>query len=386
MTLQLLNPWTEREAVSATWRALSSAAAPSYFLSPGWVDTWLDHLPPDAGVQLAVLRDGEGPAAAAFLGHARVVRQRLFHSTAYLLNQTGCRDVDQVYIEDNDFLCRPGVNLSIRDLLAALPGEWEELYLSGVDPRGAAGRMLDRVEAPYQALIANRIPAPYVDLAAVAASGKDYLAALSSNTRSQIRRCYKQYEARGPLTRDVAADTASALEIYDDLVKMHQHWWGLRGQKGAFANPWFHDFHRSLVERRFASGEIQLVRVRCGAVTAGAVYNFVWNGRVFFYQSGFRPEEDNRLKPGFICHTEAIRHSLERGHAVYDFMASFDEYKVRMSTHQRELVWARVQKPRLKFTVERAMRAGALRAVAEYRKVKAGRKRAPRVAAAESAC
>jgi CelD/BcsL family acetyltransferase involved in cellulose biosynthesis len=271
-------------------------------------------------------------------------------------------------------------------LLAQLPGRWEELYLSGVDPRGTTGRLLDRVAAPYQVLIANRIPAPYVDLAAVAANGKDYLAALSANTRSQVRRCYKGYEARGPVTREVARDTAAALEIYDELVTLHQRWWRLRGESGAFANPWFHQFHRSLIERRFAAGELQLARVRSGESTVGCLYNFVWNGVVSFYQSGFRPEEDNRLKPGFICHTEAIRHNLACGHAVYDFMASFDEYKLRMSTHQRELVWARVQKPRLKFTIERAMRAGALRAIAQYRKAKSGRKRAARVQVAEPAC
>ena len=57
-----------------------------------------------------------------------------------------------------------------------------------------------------------------------------------------------------------------------------------------------------------------------------------------------------------------------------------------MSTHQRELVWARIQKPRLKFALERALRAGALRAAAQYRKVRSGRKRPPRLEAAETAC
>ena len=87
----------------------------------------------------------------------------------------------------------------------------------------------------------------------------------------------------------------------------------------------------------------------------------------------------NRLKPGFVCHTEAIRHSLEQGLATYDFMASFDDYKERMATHRRELIWARVQKPRLKFAIERAARAGAFRAL-EYRKAWSGRKRAARTA------
>lgn len=386
MTLDLLNPRTNFDAVQAIWQALTAECPHSFFLSWGWIDTWLACLPADADVQLAVARQDGEPVAAAFVGHARMVRQKLFRSTAYLLNQTGSRVLDQLYIEDNAFLCRESVNLSLSDVLAQLPGAWEELYLSGVDPRTPTGRMLERVASPYQVLIANRIPAPFIDLAAIAASRKDYLAALSSNTRSQIRRCYKLYETGGPLVREVASDISSALDIYSELVNLHQHWWKLRGQNGAFASPWFDRFHRMLIERRFKAGEIQLIRVRRGVETIGCLYNFVWNGTVSFYQSGFRPEDDNRLKPGFICHTEAVRHNLELGRSVYDFMASFDEYKVRMSTHQRELVWARVQKPRLKFLVERVMRAGALRAVAQYRKAKSGRKRPARAQVAEPAC
>src|SRR3954467_14881451 len=100
MTVHFLNPRTDRDAVTATWQTLAETATHSYFLSWGWVETWLDNLPQDAKVQLAVVRDGAEPVAAAFLGHAHVVRQRLFHSNAYLLNQTGSHTVDQLYIED----------------------------------------------------------------------------------------------------------------------------------------------------------------------------------------------------------------------------------------------------------------------------------------------
>lgn len=381
MTVELLDPRTNRAAVMAAWRELSIETPRSYFLSPGWVEAWLDHLPAEASVRLALVRQDGEPSAAAFVGSARVVRQRVFRSRALLLNQTGRQGVDQVYIEDNDFLCRPGFTFPLRDFLAQMPGEWEELYLSGVDPE-----MLNRAGQPYDVFVMNRIPAPYVDLAALAASKKDYLGALGSNTRSQIRRCYKLYAERGPIETEIAATAGQAIEIYDELVSLHRRWWGLRRDKGAFANPWFYNFHRALIERRLDAGEIQLLRVRAGADTIGCIYNFVWNGSVFFYQSGFRPEEDNRLKPGYVCHTEAIRHSLAAGLATYDFMASFDEYKARMSTHQRELVWARVQKPRWKFAIERAARAGALRALAHYRKAKAARKRPARAQVAGSAC
>jgi len=66
---------------------------------------------------------------------------------------------------------------------------------------------------------------------------------------------------------------------------------------------------------------------------------------------------------------------------VYDFMASFDEYKERMATHRRDLVWARIQKPKLKFTVERKLRTVALWAAARYRAAQSGRRRPSRLEA-----
>ena len=384
MQIEFLDARQDRRTIEAIWKELAAVCPHSYFLSWGFVETWLESLPDDIVFKLAVFRERNAIVAAAFLGHSRVVRQMVFRSDAWLLNQTGNRRLDQHYVEDNAILADPAARITLRDLLSQLPGTWDELYLSGVDPRSATGKLLERVDAPYRLLIANRIPAPYIELAAV--RQKDYLALLSSKTRSQVRRCYKLYQGRGALCREVAADVASALEIYTELVDLHQSWWQQRGQRGAFASSYFAGFHRGLIERRFAAGEIQLIRMRCGQQTIGCLYNFVWNGTVSFYQSGFRIEDDNRLKPGFICHTEAVRHNAECGHAVYDFMASFDEFKVRMATHQRELVWARVQKPSLQLAIERVMRAGALRAMAQYRKAKSGRKQPARVRAAETAC
>lgn len=113
----------------------------------------------------------------------------------------------------------------------------------------------------------------------------------------------------------------------------------------------------------------------------GCLYNFDYRGAVSFYQSGLRIEPDNRRKPGYICHAEAIRHSLAGGRDVYDFMASFDEYKERMAPHRRDLVWARIQKPKLKFTVERKLRTVALWAAARDRAAQSGRRRPSRLEA-----
>src|SRR5215831_5633305 len=106
MQLDLIDPRSPEAA--AVWQELAAACKHSYFLSWGWIEYWLSTLPAAADVKLAVFRDGTTPVAAAFLGHAPVVRQHLFRSTAWLLNQTGDRSLDQLYIEDNAFLVRPG--------------------------------------------------------------------------------------------------------------------------------------------------------------------------------------------------------------------------------------------------------------------------------------
>jgi Acetyltransferase (GNAT) domain len=376
---ELLDVFRDRSEVASVWKELAAVSPHSYFLSWGWMENWLDSLPRDCSLRLAVLRQGEVPVAAGFFGYGKVLRQRVFRSTAYLLNQTGDRTLDQFYIEDNALLCAPGAGNPLPALFGLLPHRWEEIYLSGLNPERPPASGLSEVPAPYRVLVANRIPAPYVDLREIARKGGDYLAAVSSNTRAQIRRSYKLY---GGIRTTVAADRTEALDIYGEMVDLHRHWWKRRGQRGAFASEYFRALHRRLIERRFDAGEIQLIRVSNGQSTIGCLYNFDYAGAVSFYQSGLRLEQDNRLKPGYVCHTEAIRHNLKLGRDIYDFMASFDEYKQRMGTHRRDLVWVRIQKPMLKFAAERVLREAALWAAARYRQARSGRKRPARLEAA----
>ncbi|MGZ3478659.1 MAG: hypothetical protein ACXVCJ_29425, partial [Polyangiales bacterium] len=72
----------------ALWRELEAKAKPAYFLTSGWIDTWLESLPcepPD----LVALFDGERAVAAFFLGSRRLLRHHFVPSRARFLNQTG---------------------------------------------------------------------------------------------------------------------------------------------------------------------------------------------------------------------------------------------------------------------------------------------------------
>ena len=90
-----------------------------------------------------------------------------------------------------------------------------------------------------------------------------------------------------------------ALAAFDLLSDFHRSRWG---RKGAFANPGFRPFHEELIARGIPAGAVRISRTLVGDQTVGVVYNFVHNGSVLNYQSGFLYESDGRLKPGLVSH------------------------------------------------------------------------------------
>jgi len=342
----------ERSRIRDVWSGLEAASRPSYFLSWAWVETWLDALPDTAPVALHVVRRGGAPVAAFFVGARTRWRHHIVRSRSLHWNQTGFNEFDEICIEYNGIV-HDGAPPPLAEIVAQLPG-WDEIYLRALDADSPLAR---GASAPDGARLRvdGRKPSPLVDLARVRDAG-DYLKLLGSSTRSQIRRAQKLYGARGKLALEVAATPAEAAAIFDELVALHRRSWAERGEPGAFV-PFVHDFHRRLIERRFSAGEIQLLRVRAGNTTVGCLYNFVCRGEVSFYQSGLTYETDGKLKPGLVCHALAIEHAARAGHGHYDFLAGDSRYKQSLATGARELVWLRIQKPRLQFAIEDAARS-----------------------------
>ena len=349
--LRLLPPSSPR--VEEVWRELERQAAPPYFLSWGWIGNWLACLPPREAPPLAVMLAGETPVSAFFLGRRRLVRHLVLASRALFLNTTGQARWDELTIEHNALLCAPGARLSLRALVDALPGDWDELHLPALARASFPGSVLEEPLTGHVVRVDREATAPFVDLARVRASPGGYLDLLRSGTRAQIRRAQRGF---GATRLEVASDAGQAIEFYEELVGLHTRTWRSRGHPGAFADPWFDAFHRRLVAERFRHGEIQLLRLRSNGATLGCLYNLVSAGRVLFYQGGFATLPDPRLKPGYLCHVEAVRHNAAAGHAVYDLLGGDARYKHSLATGQERITWARVQRRRLRFVVEERLR------------------------------
>jgi hypothetical protein len=334
---------------------MERSANTSYFLSWGWIENWITSLPDHAKPALAVFQDGDDPHVAFFLGKANLTRKGFLRSRGWFVNATGIPAFDRLYIEYNGILCDNPDSFRFVDLVRSLPGDWDELYLPGLDARAFPGMAaLDRI-LPHRTLVEDDLLSPFVDLDLVRTRG-DYLPLLSANARAQLRRAYRLFENEAPIRIESARNLQSALNTFDALVVLHESTWEKRGKAGAFSNQYLLQFHKRLIEKRYDHDEIQLLSIKYGDKILGYLYNYVYRSHVYFYQSGINYAMDKRLKPGLVTHVEAIKYCASAGHKTYDFLAGDSRYKMSLATHQNRLLWVRLQKPLVRFALENAIK------------------------------
>jgi len=352
-----LDPISDLETLGRLWRDLEGRSDHSFFVSWGWIGTWLATLPAHDRPSILVGRSDDRVVALAVLG--RHTRRRLgcLVARGLFLNETGDPRYDTLTVEYNGILAERGlgpmVTIQALRYLQDQVGGWDELCLGGVAQAG-----LDlAASVGLRPHIFALQPCDYVDLAAVRVAGGDYLARLSRNSRYQIRRALRLYEARGPLNAIAARSVEEALRFLAELKALHQANWIGRGNPGAFANPYFETFHQALVRDRFPHGEIELLRIEVAGQAVGYLYNFVHAAHVYSYQSGFRYEDDPAVKPGLVSHYLAIERHLTAGAAIYDFMAGATRHKQSLGTDRTMMLWATARRDRLRFRIEDALRA-----------------------------
>lgn len=315
----------------ADWTALyARAARPSFFLSPAWIAAWLAGRP--ARTELFLLRGviGGDTMLLGLFGRSARRHPPIVGGRAIHLHEFGEPDLDAIYIEYNDFLvaaeAAPDARAkAIQSAIAAF-SKRDDVVFRNASP--ALASAIDATGVGRLRRELGRRPVFEVDLARVREAGGSFAAIATGSFRSQLRRSMRRYEERGALTLRVAQTDAARERAWRKLAELHRNAWRRRGKQGAFDNPAFEKFHRRL--RAEAPESTQFVELKCGEETIGCLYNFVHDGRVMNYQSGFRFEDDNQLKPGFVAHALAIEHYASQGFAVYDLLAGDAPYKRRL--------------------------------------------------------
>lgn len=338
------------------WLDMLKQQPHSFFHSWSWVEHWLKKVPLEVEIILVKITMDDS-IAVCILGHNRVKRHFFINSDSYYMHYTGHKHYDNLTLEYNQILTRNPKPDLLHAFLKSLPRNWDEIHLPTLDKSCFPGNCLEHLTIEYILLTKQQKHSYFIDLSVLDKEVDSYLKLLSRNTRKAIRRSLKGFSQLGQLHLIPADNLKTALATYSDLVDLHQKSWQNRNKLGAFANNWFYDFHKELIENRFVFGEIQLLRIVCGENTLGCLYNFVYQGVVYCYQRGYNYSNYRKHSPGLASETLAIQYNAALGHKTYDFLAGNPEYKRRLSTHSNQMVWCTIQKPRLRFKFETLAKA-----------------------------
>jgi CelD/BcsL family acetyltransferase involved in cellulose biosynthesis len=351
----VIHPLPSLAAVESVWRSLASATRHSFFLSWPWIRTWLACLPAHVKPHLMQIYEGDMAIAAGIVVKSTLHRRPMLSTRTWTLNATGDGDLDQIFIEHNGLLARQGFSEvawnSWADSFLSDRDDWDEISLRGVPPAVLDAWQHPTIQLREEMVLIGR----YVDLDHVRTTAPSVLNVLGKKKRAQIRYTQKTYSKHGPICVEVAADVAQAHEFLAELKVLHQQRWQSKQERGAFGYPFFEQFHSQLLTEHFGDGVIQLLRVRAGNQTVGVLYNFLHQGQVIVYQTGFNyglVESWNKESPGLMTHALAIDHNLALGYHRYDLLAGDSAYKQALTDSSESLWWGRVQRRRLKFRAE----------------------------------
>lgn len=347
------------ELIERQWLTLQAQYPHSFFTSWGWMRTWLESYSPHANIYCVIGYQNDRPRFIFFLGLHRYWKNGILPTRSAHLNATGKRHLDGITIEYNNVLGDVQFDHLIPLLSQLKPlKRCEEFVFPGSEEEFA--KTVRRSSQPFF-FTSNEQPSYYVDLSLVRDKGGDFFQLLSSNKRQQIRRTLREYERSGPIQHNWAVDVEEALAMFDAMGVLHSATWRQRGKNGSFANPAWVSFHKSLIQSRFAAGEIHISRVFNEAETLGYIYGFIYKGNFLFCQCGFNYEKNNKKRPGLLSHYLLIKHFAEQGLDSYDFLAGDGDYKQSLATHQTSISWVALQRRKTRLRVAKALKILAMK-------------------------
>jgi len=347
-------PTRLREIEPEWWRLLSCCAQNEPTLTPDWVLAWWDVWGGGDGgreLQVAELRDGGRLVGLAPLVSRRGRRRWLLPLRRIELVCSGEPEADETLSEYLGVLAERGREPEVaRTLVSAIAagrlGEVHELgipRMSSEDPMAAALAAALR-DAGWRTSLVPCMEAPYAELPA---SWEEYLASLPSRHRYTVRRSERELAAwaGGPPLLQVARDARGLDQGRRVLEALHAERWRAARKRGAFTSTAFRAFHARVMPALLERGALELLWLEVRGEPLAALYNLVWNGKVYNYQSGRRMDLPESVRPGLAAHALAIRRAIELGRREYDFLGSAHRYKRAFSTRVRQLVSLEAARP-----------------------------------------
>jgi CelD/BcsL family acetyltransferase involved in cellulose biosynthesis len=340
MQFETINDISAIEALAADWRRLLADSASNVpFLTPEYLLAWWGHLGggewQQAELHVIVARRDDG----GLLGIAPLfLTQEPGEKSALMF--LGSHEISD-YL---DFIAPPeDLNPFLQGLFQHLEGpaapKWDRLDLYNILDQSPTLEILPTLSGEFgweyhQEQLQH---APCIQLPP---SWDEYLAGLKKKQRHELRRkMRKAANHTVPVEWYQVEDQAALngeLETLFALMSMD-------AQKQAFLTPAMQSQMAAIAKAAFNHGWLQLAGLRVGRETVAMQLNFLYNNRVWGYNSGVDPNY-RELSTGVVLLGHLLEQAINHRRAAFDFMRGDEEYKYRFGASDRFVMRAVVQK------------------------------------------
>jgi CelD/BcsL family acetyltransferase involved in cellulose biosynthesis len=317
------------EILAGDWnRLLRRSASDTIFLTLEFQRTWWQHLGEGALLILA-MRDGNG-------GEGELVAIAPFFITdnpegRRVLSIVGCEEVAD-YL---DFIVARGQEKAfyaalVDYLVGPSAPAWDILDLCNIHQDSPTLSMLPDL-AKARGWAASTAKDDVCPIVLLPDTWEEYLEMLEGKQRREIRRKLRRagpsdWYIVGP-DHDLEAEIESFLHLMAASTP----------DKADFLTPRMRGFFRHLARATYDAGWLQLVFLTVEERRAAAYFNFVYNNRVLVYNSGLDWQVFPNLGAGIILTAYSIRHAIEHGRKVFDFMQGDERYKYQFGGQDVEV-------------------------------------------------
>jgi CelD/BcsL family acetyltransferase involved in cellulose biosynthesis len=164
-------------------------------------------------------------------------------------------------------------------------------------------------------------------------SWDEYLAALPSKLRHEVKRKARKLETDGGKYRICLATGSTLVGFLDRFVELHR---SSEGPKGVFLQPGMEIFFRRLGEAFLPRGIFNLTFIEIDGRKIAGTIGFRFEGKYSLYNSAFDHEWRN-LSPGMVLVAEDIRIAIEAGCSAFDLLKGDYGYKYRFGAYPRAI-------------------------------------------------
>jgi CelD/BcsL family acetyltransferase involved in cellulose biosynthesis len=354
LTATVISDPAELERLRTEWLELMARSSSNdAMLTPTWLLNWWHVYGSQDGRRLMVtlFREGE-----RLVGLAPLLKRRHWYRPGIPFRRieplgSGERENEGIYSDYLNVIAEKGSEEQVAAaLVASLTsgslGPWDEFafpMMNGESPMPALlASAFNRAGVPAQTLkltAASYIPLP--------ATWDEYLQTLTKKHRYNVNRCLREFEAwAGGAAKVERATSSGDLEKGKRiLVELHHERW--EGEGGVFRSPNYVRFHDVVMPQLLDEGALELLWLSVRGEPVAAMYNLVWDNKVYFYQCGRKTDVPRQVRPGSVLLYHAIRSAIEAGRREFDFLGGPAAYKLDLALANRPLVQLRAARPSL---------------------------------------